>query len=220
MPTPGSLHAPLFKGERVTDFLDSLEVFANSAQVDLNNLPVYVLCYCNCCIRYVIESASIWSQHDWAATRAYLIKLYGSNDKKQHTTPDKFCKWTKKQSGKKAFTHLQDVDHYYHEFTARALSLVTSNQLTENDANILFFRGIPKAQQKTIRCKLLADKTKIQSPPARDNILVLLQKEFDEDNIANDKYDTDSSTGSSEETDSSNLDDSDLDEDDPPPKAT
>ncbi|KAF8221140.1 hypothetical protein L208DRAFT_1329905 [Tricholoma matsutake] len=72
-----------------------------------------------------------------------------------------------------------------------------SNQLSINEANILFFRGIPKAQQKMIQLRLPADKTKVQSPPSRDDVLALLQKEFDEDDIANDKYSADTSADSS-----------------------
>lgn len=84
-----------------------------------------------------------------------------------------------------------------------------SQLLSENEANILFFRGIPKTQQKMIHCRLPVDKTKIRSPPARDDVLVLLQKEFDEDDLFVDSYDTDYSTDSSDESNSSDLDSSD-----------
>ena len=149
MPTPSSPGAPRFKGECVNEFLDSLEVHANSAEVDLNDLPSYVLRYCSRRVKYVIEVATCWSQYDWAVARAYLIKLYGSNDKKQHITSDKLRRWIKKHSMKKAFNSLQDVDRYYHEFTAQASHLITGSQRSENEANILFFRGIPKPQQKS-----------------------------------------------------------------------
>ena len=221
MPTPGSLHAPLFKGEHVNDFLDSLEVFADSAQVNHNDLPAYVLRYCSRRVRYVIESASVWSQHDWAAARTYLIKLYGSNDKKRHTTPDKLRKWTKKHSEKKAFSRLQDVDRYYREFMAQALHLCASNQLSKEEANLLFFRGIPKSQQKMIRRKLPAAQTKIQSPPPRDDVLALLQKQFDEDDIVEDADTSDSSSGSEDEDSDSDESTNDSDsEDEKPSKKT
>jgi len=47
MLTPGSPNAPYFKGERVNNFLDSLEVHADSAQIAHNDLPAYVLRYCH-----------------------------------------------------------------------------------------------------------------------------------------------------------------------------
>jgi hypothetical protein len=210
MPTPGSPHAPRFKEKRVNDFLDSVEAFARSAGIEFNDLPAYVLRYCNKRVRYVIESAPHWKEHDWSATRAYLVKLYGLNEKKRHVTPDKLRKWIKKHSSKKAFSRLQDIDWYYREFTAQASRLIASSQLSEEDANILFFRGILKSQQKGIRRKLPAAQTKIQSPPPWDDVLALLQKEFDEDNIVEDTGSSDSSSdmdgsdseGSSDESDS------------------
>ncbi|KAF8231751.1 hypothetical protein L208DRAFT_1275409, partial [Tricholoma matsutake] len=131
----------------------------------------------------VIESAAHWAQHDWAVVHNYLVKLYSSSDRKPHISPDKLRRWVKRHSECKVFTCIQHADHYYREFMAQTSCLISSNQLSKNEANILFFRGIPKAQQKTIWCRLSADKTKVQSPPSRDDVLVLLQKEFNEDDI-------------------------------------
>ena len=118
MPTPGSPNAPYFKGEHVDDFLDSLEVHAGAADVALNDLPAFVLRYCHRRVRYVIESAPHWAQHDWAATREYLVKLYGSNDRKPHVSLDKLRKWVKRHTERKAFTHVQQADRYYRDFTS------------------------------------------------------------------------------------------------------
>ena len=71
-----------------------------------------------------------------------------------------------------------------------------------------------------IRHKLPADKTKVQFSPSRDEVLVLLQKEFDEDDIANDKYDNDTSADSSSNSESTDLNDSDNSDDEPPMKST
>jgi hypothetical protein len=43
IPTPGSPNAPHFKGERVTDFLDSLEAHATAAYIPYMSLPGFVL---------------------------------------------------------------------------------------------------------------------------------------------------------------------------------
>jgi hypothetical protein len=136
-------------------------------------------------------------------THLYLVKLYGSNNCQPHNSLDKLWKWVKRQSEHKAFTKIQDTDHYYRDFTVRASPLIANQLLSENDANILFFRGIPKTQQKTICHGLPVDKTKIQSPLTRDNVLVLLQKEFDEDDLYIETYDTDPSSDSGEDSDSS-----------------
>ena len=110
MPAPSSVNAPHFKGKRVTEFLDSLELHAAAAQIDLNSLPRHVLRYCGRKVRYTIESAPHWRQNDWAATRTYLTKLYGSNDRKRHFTMEKFRKWVDEYSDRKSFSNVQDVD--------------------------------------------------------------------------------------------------------------
>jgi len=129
--------------------------------------------------------------------------------------PDKLRRWAKWHAENKSFTNIQDVNRYYRDFTAQATCLITSHQISENEANILFFRGIPKAQQKTIRRRLPADKTKVQSPLSRDDVLVLLQKEFDEDDIANN---TDTSSDSDDNLNNTESENSDSD-DEPPVKA-
>jgi hypothetical protein len=88
MPASNSPNAPVFKGKRVNDFLDTLEALATTSLVDFNDLPAYVLRYCHRRVRDVIEEAPHWIQRDWNATRAYLIKLYGSNDRQPHVSAD------------------------------------------------------------------------------------------------------------------------------------
>ncbi|KAF8241162.1 hypothetical protein L208DRAFT_1175328, partial [Tricholoma matsutake] len=183
MPTPSSPNAPYFKGRCINDFLDSLEVLTDTAEVPLTELPAYILRYCNRRIRYTIESAAHWAQQDWEATQTYLVKLYGSDDHKPRISQDKLRRWVKRHAKCKAFSRVQHADHYYRDFNVQATHLISNNQLTESDTNILFFRGLPTAQQKAMRRRLPADKTKIQSPAARDDILVLLQREFNEDDI-------------------------------------
>ncbi|KAF8219685.1 hypothetical protein L208DRAFT_1548052 [Tricholoma matsutake] len=74
-----------------------------------------------------------------------------------------------------------------------------------------------------MRHRLPADKMKIQSPAARDDVLVLLQREFDEDDIGGGKYSTDSSTdsssGDSDDSDGSGASDSDDSDDEPRTKS-
>jgi hypothetical protein len=47
MPTPGAHNTPYFKGKYVNNFLDSLEVHADSAGIQHNDLPAYILHYCH-----------------------------------------------------------------------------------------------------------------------------------------------------------------------------
>ena len=196
MPIPGSPNAPFFKGKNVTDFLDTLEALASTSQVLLDDLPHYVLRYCHRRVRDVVEFAPCWTQNDWPAAHAYLIKLYGSSDRKPHVSADKFRKWIKHHSREETFNSLQDVDKYYRDFTAQIAPLRTQF-ITSIEADLLFFRGIPRELQPNIRDQLPEAQTKVHSPPPMDDVLALLRKEFDEDDIL-DKDDMDIASDSEE----------------------
>ena len=107
---PNSPNAPLFKGQGVQDFLDMLEALTNSSLVDVNDLLAYILCYCYRHVHGVIEGAPRWNKNDWPMTHAYLIKLYSSNNRQPHISPNKFTKWIKHHSKTENFNSLQDVD--------------------------------------------------------------------------------------------------------------
>lgn len=192
------------------EFLDSLELHATAAQIDLNDLPQHVLQYCGHKVCYTIELAPYWKQNDWVGTHAYLIKLYGSNDCRCHFTMEKFWKWVDEHSDRKSFSNVQDVDQYYWDFMAHAAPLIAESRLLDNKANILFLSGIPKSMKKSIHKNLLATHTTVQSPPNCDDVLVLLQKEFDEDNLANHNsfsLDDKDESSDSDKDNSDNLDD-------------
>ena len=88
MPAPGSHNAPYFKGDHVTDFLDSLEAHGKAAYIPNDELLSYVLCYVHRKVWNIIESAPHWTTQDWLAAQTYLTDLYGSNDHKPHINPD------------------------------------------------------------------------------------------------------------------------------------
>lgn len=89
MPTPGTSSAPLFKGKRVEDFLDSLEQHADNARIDHNHLPPYILRYCHTKVCKVISGSALLSGDDWVKARTYLLDLYGSNDEVPANSPDR-----------------------------------------------------------------------------------------------------------------------------------
>ncbi|KAF8222522.1 hypothetical protein L208DRAFT_1322205 [Tricholoma matsutake] len=124
MPMPNSPNTPLFKGQGIQDFLDMLEALTNSSLVDVNNLPAYILCYCQQHICGVIEGAPHWNKNDWPMTHACLIKLYSSNDCQPHVSPNKFTKWIKHHSKTKNFNSLQDVNRYLRKFMAQSTPLL------------------------------------------------------------------------------------------------
>ena len=210
MPTPGSLNAPYFKGERVTDFLDALEAHGNAAGIPNNDLPSYVLRYVHRRVRQIVESAGYWTQRDWAATRVYLTDMYSSSDQKLRITPDRFRKWVKLHAENRIFIKLQDVDRYYREFTAQSTPLTTAQRITANEANLLFYRGIPPAMRKKIRRKIPAAQQTSITAPTIANVLGYLRAHFNEDDIDNDDDDVELSLDSDGDSDGSNSEDEDF----------
>ena len=208
MPTPGSSSTPLFKGERVTDFLDSLESHADAANVRRTDLPGFVLRYCHRRVRRIIENAAYWDQHDWPATRAYLVDLYASSDRKPRNSPDRLRKWVRIHAENRLFAKLQDVDRYYREFSAQSTPLITTSRLTQNEANLLFYRGIPPAMRKKVKRKIPANQQTATTAPAIVSVLGLLRKQFDEDDLDHEDEDVELSLDT--EDDFSDTDDEDT----------
>jgi len=207
MPTPGSPNAPHFKGERVTDFLDALEAHATAANIPQQNLPAYVLRYCHRRVRLIIESAPHWTEHDWAATRSYLIKLYASNERQPRISPDRLRKWVSLHAEARSFTKLQDVDRYYREFTAQSVPLTAANRITENETNLLFYRGIPRAMRKKIRHKIPANRQTATAAPSVVDVWGYLQDQFSEDDLDNDDDDVELPLDSEDDLDASDTED-------------
>ena len=186
MPTPRSPDAPLFKGKRVTDFLDSLEAHATAANLPLNDLPSYVLRYCHRRVRDIIDSSTIWTQHDWTAARSHLIELYGSSDRKPRISSDRLRKWVGLHAETGSISSLQDVDRYYREFTAQSTPLLAASFITTNEANLLFYRGIPLKLCKKIKWKIPEVHQTATLPPSIASVLSYLRSEFDVDDIDDD----------------------------------
>jgi hypothetical protein len=190
MPTPGSPNAPHFKGQRVTDFLESLEAHATAANVVHNDLPAFVLRYCHRRVRNTIDSSTHWALHDWTATRAYLTDLCGSNDQKPRTSPDRLRKWVKLHADNRSIVRLQDVDKYYRSFTAQSAPLVSAGRITQNETNILFYRGIPSPLRKKIKHKIPTANRTVTAALTVTSVLGYLRDEFSIDNIDDDPDDT------------------------------
>ncbi|KIJ94200.1 hypothetical protein K443DRAFT_110824, partial [Laccaria amethystina LaAM-08-1] len=200
MPTPGTANAPLFKGKRVNDFLDSLEQHADSAKIPHNHLPSYVLRYCHTKVCKVISGSAHFSADDWVGARSYLLDLYGSNDAVPANSPDRLRQWCLKHGETGFITSRKEVDKYYREFTALSSNL-TPTRMLANDVSLCFYRGIPTSLRTKIKKRIPVANLKTSAPPEVATLLNLLRAEFDEDDL-------------DAKVDSSNLDlDSDSDSD-------
>ena len=183
MPTPNTDNAPYFRGVRVEDFLDSLENHADNARLSYTALPTYVPRYCSDNIRQLIRRHAVWTGSDWAAARAFLVKLYASADRDPLITSDKLRAWVKKHAAEGVFSRSQDVDKYYRKFITQSDYLVGRQEILPCDVNLLFFQGIPDSTRKKVRKGLPVVNQKISNPPEVDITLALLQREFDDTDI-------------------------------------
>lgn len=209
MPTPGTSQAPYFKGKRVSDFLESLEAHALAAQIPLDQLPTYVLRYCDSKVKRVIETNDEFSGTDWKAVKTLLVDLYGSSDKAPVLTADKLRAWIKRHAEEASITSLRDVDKYYRQFLAFSAPLTRDKMLLDYEANLLFYRGIPKPLREVIKTKIAPEKQKVKAAPSVKETLAFLRQEFDEEDIDAEIETTDLNLSS----DDSDSDDSDSDDD-------
>lgn len=183
MPTPGFLHVPPFRGQPITDFLDSLEAHATTANVPLDDLQAYVLHYCHRRVHNIVDSSIHWTQHDWSAARSYLFDLYGSNDRRPKITPNRLQSWVKLHAETGSISSFQDVDRYYQEFTAQSTTLLDTSFITVNEANLLFYKGILSPMCKKIRRKIPDANQTATLTPSITSVLGFLRDEFNMDDI-------------------------------------
>lgn len=211
MPTPGTPNAPLFKGKRVNDFLDSLEQHADSAKIPHNHLPSYVLRYCHTKVCKVISGSSHFSADDWVSARTYLLDLYGLNDAVPANSPDRLRQWCLKHGETGFITSRKEVDKYYREFTALSSNL-TPTRMLANDVSLCFYRGIPTSLRAKIKKRIPTENLKTSSPPDVAMLLNLLRAEFDEDDLdakvdsSNLNLDSDSDSDSSSSDSEDDID--------------
>jgi Protein of unknown function (DUF668) len=168
MPMPGTKHAPFFKGRRVEDFLDVLEEHADNARLPHSALPKWVPRYCSDRIRQPICRHTVWTGSDWAAARAFLIKLYASADEDSLITSDKLRAWIKKHAEKGVFEDMRDIDKYYRKFIIQTDYLLSRSEIIKRDINLLFYQGIPEDIRKKVRKRLPSISQKISNPPDVD----------------------------------------------------
>ncbi|KIL54697.1 hypothetical protein M378DRAFT_18643 [Amanita muscaria Koide BX008] len=211
MPAPGSSKAPSFKGKHVSEFIARLEVHADAANLPKNQLPGYVLRYCNPSVARVIKHRVEAAADDWDKVSDLLKKLYGSNTKAPVRTEEKLRRWVKDHAKKGSISNLKAVDKYCREFIARSDSLVQSELLPQRTADYLFYKGVPDKIKKIISRKLKPEQMKRATPASLDVVYDLLKREFDDESIdVSSDYDSSDTSASSD----SNSDDSSDSNDD------
>ena len=91
---------------------------------------------------------------------------------------------------------------------AQSSPLTAANQITENEANLLPYRGIPSAMQKKIRHKIPANWQTATAVPSIVDVWRYLQDLFSEDNLNNyDNNNVELSLDSEDDLDTSDMED-------------
>ena len=138
-----------------------------------------------------------------------MTDLYGSSDQKPQISPDRLRKWVSLHAENRIFIKLKDVDRYYREFTAQSTPLLAARRITDNDTNLLFYRGIPSTMWKKIKRKILATHQTATMPLTIASVLGYLRAHFNEDDLNINDEDVELSLDSDE--DEYNSSDSDGD---------
>jgi len=88
---------------------------------------------------------------------------------------------------------------------ACSTELIAGLLITNNEANLLFYKGIPPKLRKKIKQRIPQAHQMILSPPSIISVLGYLRDKFDEDNI-DDNSDDESAFHSDQDIDASDID--------------
>jgi hypothetical protein len=134
----GQPGAPFFDQTHVTDFLDSLELLAVSAGLNVDQFQRYVPYYSLKQVRDFIRYAPEFSDTDWTAAQDYLYKSYESKDVNLDTSQDleNFIRHSRQQD----LTLTKQLSEYYVEFLQFSVQLRHSNHITDVQLRLAFFR--------------------------------------------------------------------------------
>lgn len=142
MPHSRSAGVPVFKGKHLSNFLDSLAFHVEQAQIDQDNLPKMVLCYCSLSICKVLQGTSCFQGCSWMAVVEYMTKLYSSSDKMPPASADHLHTWVTEHTSNGSIGSTQSIDRYFCKFTRRYSGLISKGNILQIELNQLFYRGI------------------------------------------------------------------------------
>ena len=84
--------------------------------------------------------------------------------------------------------------------------LLAESLITSNEANLLFYKGIPSKLRKKVKQRIPQAHQTTLSPPSITSILSYLRDEFDKDDIDSSDNDIDISLDLDQDTDTSDID--------------
>lgn len=213
MPDPKDPRAPKFKGKHVHAFVQSLEHLAIACGMSDAELPGYVLRYCSREVRNVLINEEVFRGTAWPPTKERLIYLYESQTSQFKASVRKLRKFVRKQAKKKRVRNRKTLDEYRNKFVQHLGNLVKKKEFAENEANVMFYQGLPAKLREAIlpmlreEGKALGTTVSKSCPPPIESVLNAARDYYSSDDINrldsdDDDDDSDDSSSSDDETDS------------------
>jgi hypothetical protein len=152
MPQPGTIGAPWFTGQNVSDFLSEFESICDDAHLTDAAKVARVPRYCFPEIGRYLKGIPEWEEGNWDALKAMMHKEWEGTDDFQHTRTLAFLEVLKNQNREHIPT--QDIRHYCRQFKQSATYLRKIEQISEYQASTWFLQGLPR----TIAAKVVRDR--------------------------------------------------------------
>ncbi|KAL1938197.1 hypothetical protein VTO73DRAFT_11841 [Trametes versicolor] len=216
MPDPKDCRAPNFRGKHIHAFVQSLEHLAAACSMELNELPGYVLRYCSREVRNVLVNEDVFRGEDWVAAQERLIHLYESQTSQFKASIRKLRKFSKKQGKKKRVRNRKTLDKYRNKFILLMGDLVKKGECAENEANMMFYQGLPSKLREAILpilredAKAAGKKLLKRCSPSIETVWNTARDYYSSDDI--NQLDSDDSDDDSDESTSSSDSGSDSDD--------
>ncbi|THV01745.1 hypothetical protein K435DRAFT_853437 [Dendrothele bispora CBS 962.96] len=161
MPIPGAPGAPVFNGDRASDFLVLVEQLGTQAGItDKDLLVEWIVRYSTIDVRDTIQWMEQFDPDEddktWDAAVECLKSLYASRDKAPQVT-------------RKDLENFYDVDNYRIKFSKFSAPLVKNKKITKEERNYYFVTGLPNATLEWFHNQLDPQQRYVNSAPSVDD---------------------------------------------------
>ncbi|EIM79438.1 uncharacterized protein STEHIDRAFT_163628 [Stereum hirsutum FP-91666 SS1] len=184
MPIPHSKDAPLFTGKFVTDFLNIVKAHGKAAGVPEDDLPPLIAQYCSDEVKAVLRySDQLKKGARWSEAEEHMLSLYGADDEPPPVQPSTVISFCGQTSVLEAFSTRYELEQYYRRFHAMSSQLINKKLWTIIEANLWFYRGLPRTHRVYVGDNIDQKYKVITNPPPITDVFKLVKTTFDPDQI-------------------------------------
>ncbi|THU75644.1 hypothetical protein K435DRAFT_880423 [Dendrothele bispora CBS 962.96] len=188
MPIPGAHGAPVFNGDRASDFLVLVEQLGTQVGItDKDNLVEWIVRYSTIDVRDTIQWMEEFDPEEeektWDAASECLKNLYASRDKAPQVTRKDLENFCKHSSETNVFTSADDVDNYRIKFSKFSAPLVKNKKISKEERNFYFVTGLPNATLEWFHNQLPPSQRYVNSAPTVDEAVKIIKQRYDHNTI-------------------------------------